>query len=407
MTTVNRRQTIREAIEHHVEAAVSLASLRRQRMNAPNVSLSHLSQLDEELSMHLDGIASTGENGWRRCEAELASESDGSLFTAAVIAIESDNDQRLQALLELAESSPRARPGFLGALCWVSTDLMRQVGSVLLSSANPFWRHAGIVGCAMHGLDPGLILSNAVKSPEAPLRARALRAAGELGRRDLINACTAAARDGDATCRFWGAWSSVRLGCRGVALDLLLDMYRTPGFFAERDATLALLAMELPRAHATLSDISRDPGHVRMLIEGAGLVGDSVYVPWLIEQMAQEPFSRVAGEAFTLITGADLQALQLARHPEDFSLEAGADEGLPWPDPEKVSVWWRDNRASFTSGVRMFMGAPLSAESCLNVLKEGYQRQRRTAALHRALQNPIGPLFECRAPASQQRRRLM
>jgi uncharacterized protein (TIGR02270 family) len=209
----------------------------------------------------------------------------------------------------------------------------------------------------------------------------------------------------------------VRLGNRATALEALTDMYRTPDFKGGR-AELVLLSLELPRAHALLSEIARDPKRVRELIEGAGLVGDSIYVPWLIEQMSLEPFARVAGEAFTLITGADLEALDLEGEPpeeisgapdddaESLLVDMDRDEGLPWPDPAKVLQWWNDNKARFATGVRWFMGEPLNADSCLNVLKKGYQRQRRTAALHRALQNPNTVMFECRGPAARQRRAL-
>jgi uncharacterized protein (TIGR02270 family) len=181
---------------------------------------------------------------------------------------------------------------------------------------------------------------------------------------------------------------------------------------------LVLLSLDLPRAHALLSEIAREPRRLRQLIAGAGLVGDSIYVPWLIEQMSQEPFARLAGEAFTLITGADLEALNLEGEtpdevsaepnddPEDILVDMDPDDGLPWPSPEKVAGWWDENKARFATGVRWFMGEPLSAESCLTVLRKGYQRQRRIAALHRALQNPNTVLFDCRAPASHQRRAL-
>jgi uncharacterized protein (TIGR02270 family) len=179
-----------------------------------------------------------------------------------------------------------------------------------------------------------------------------------------------------------------------------------------------LLALELPRAHSLLSEVARDSSRIRQLITGAGLVGDSIYIPWLLEQMAVEPVARLAGEAFTIITGADLEALDLESDPpevvsgepnddaEDLLVDMDPDDGLPWPDVEKVQRWWMENRARFATGVRTFMGEPLSTESCQKVLRTGYQRQRRIAALHLSLQNPNSIMFECRAPASRQLRRL-
>jgi hypothetical protein len=454
------RLVVGEVVEQHVEEAAALADLRRFHVRAPHVNLEHLARLDERLAAHLDGVKVAGEAGWKYCEQSLAAGRAGNVFVATVSAIEVEHEKRMQTLLALAESSVEARPGFLSALGWVETDMLRQIGSMLLSSANPFSRYTGIVGCAMHGVDPGLILVNALKSPDPLLRARAFRAAGELGRMDLLGACTAAVREPDESSRFWAAWSAVRLGNRATALEVLMEMYRRPNLLDRADAAAAtgpsaandssvqdangevgrvnapngesaingtsaaaaasfvLLALELPRAHSLLSEVARDQSRIRQLITGAGLVGDSIYIPWLLEQMVVEPVARLAGEAFTMITGADLEALDLESDPpevvsgepnddaEDLLVDMDPDDGLPWPDADKVQRWWKENKARFATGVRTFMGEPLSTESCQSVLRNGYQRQRRIAALHLSLQNPNSVMFECRAPASRQRRRL-
>ena len=75
------------------------------------------------------------------------------------------------------------------------------------------------------------------------------------------------------------------------------------------------------------------------------------------------------------------------------------DENLPWPDPPKIQAWWDAYRHLFQPGVRYSMGAPVTREHCIHVLKEGYQRQRIAAALYLSLLQPGTPLFEWRAPA--------
>ncbi len=134
--------------------------------------------------------------------------------------------------------------------------------------------------------------------------------------------------------------------------------------------------------------------------------------------MAKPETARVAGEAFTLITGADLDAVQLWRsRPEDFesgptdepddeNVELDSDEGLMWPDPPKVARWWASNGHRFQPGGRYFMGAPVTREHCLAVLKNGYQRQRVLAAHYLCLLAPGTPLFNTSAPAWRQQRLL-
>ena len=138
----------------------------------------------------------------------------------------------------------------------------------------------------------------------------------------------------------------------------------------------------------------------------------------LIGHMQNDELARLAGESFSLITGLDLSQPPFYRpqpdelepgpdeDPEDENVEMDEDDGLPWPDQARVQAWWNQNGARFTTGVRHFMGAPPSRAHCIEVLKNGYQRQRIAAAYHLCLLNPGTRLFEWRAPAWRQQREL-
>jgi uncharacterized protein (TIGR02270 family) len=177
-------------------------------------------------------------------------------------------------------------------------------------------------------------------------------------------------------------------------------------------------AMDRGAAHTLLQSMAADPADIRWLLRGSALIGDPAYIPWLIGHLSNDRLARLAGEAFSLITGADLAWLDLERKPpegletgpnddpEDSSVALDEDDGLPWPDAARVKAWWDSNAQRFQTGVRYFMGGPLNREHCLKVLKEGYQRQRIAAALYLSLLSPGTPLFECRAPARRQQRSL-
>src|SRR5262249_40522875 len=145
--------------------------------------------------------------------------------------------------------------------------------------------------------------------------------------------------DEDDRCRFRAAWSAVILGERNTALDALLSAALAAGSpDRARAFHLALQSMEVRAAHRVLQNLAEEPSHLRWLIQGSGIAGDAVYVPWLIRHMTEPKTSRVAGEAFTLITGADLDKLQLYRaRPEDF--ESSANENSDGPigdmDPDE------------------------------------------------------------------------
>lgn len=79
------------------------------------------------------------------------------------------------------------------------------------------------------------------------------------------------------------------------------------------------------------------------------------------------------------------------------------DDGLPWPDVDRVQAWWSANASRFPPSARYFVGAEPTWDHCLHVLREGYQRQRILAAQYRCLLRPGTPLFNTAAPAPRQK----
>jgi uncharacterized protein (TIGR02270 family) len=286
----------------------------------------------------------------------------------------------------------------------------------LLDDPTPLKQKLGIAACALHRKDPGQILDRFIVAPADSVRIRVLRAAGELGRKDLLPQCQAAIIDAKPEVRFWAAWSAVLLGDRTKALDALAAFALKTGLRQMRALQLALQAMEIDAGHVLLCQLIDIPDALRLRIIGSGYVGDPKYAPWLIEQMAQPALARVAAEAFVNITGADFNLDQLetlppdefeegpSEDPDDENVELPEDIALPWPDVEKIQQWWINHQGQFQNGARYFLGKPVTREHCIHVLKEGFQRQRIAAALYLCLLEPGTQLFPTSAPAWRQQR---
>jgi uncharacterized protein (TIGR02270 family) len=403
-------------IQQHAEEAAHLRLMRSVLVSAPHVKLHHLRRLDDRLAAHLDGLAVAGEYGSSVCEAALEAPGAGEVFTATVRAIEEKDDQRLDKLFALVTAVPATQPGLISAFGWVSAKHLQGTGARLLASPEPFKREVGIATCVMHRVDPGAALSAAIADSDAQLRARALRAAGELGRRDLLAACMEALLDENVGCRFWAAYSAVLLGNRTAAVESLTTIALQEGLHRVASLRLLLKIISLPQANELLKMLARNPNDIRLLIQGVGMASDPYYVPWLIKQMEDLKLARLAGESFSFITGLDLAYLDLELKPpegmefgpnddpEDGNVAMDEDDSLPWPDPVKIQTWWEANKNSFTDGRRYFMGEPVTPEHCIHILKEGYQRQRIAAALYLCLLEPGTKLFPTSAPAWRQQR---
>jgi uncharacterized protein (TIGR02270 family) len=405
-------------VQHHLDEAITLRRARSTLLISPRATLDALARFDERIAAHLDGVSVAGAHAWPLCEAALKAPSEGATFVAAVHAIERNERSRLDRLVVLSATSVEARRGITSACGWLRRQQLQGIVASLLVSDDPARRVVGVAACAMHRVDPGLIAGRWLADHDARVRARALRAVGELGLHELMPACLAALSDDDEECRLWAAWSGVLVGDRGSALAALADAAGMPEPRRPRAFALSIQAMTLTWAHRILEGVARDPKQHRWLITGASIAGDPAYLPWLIAHMASADTARLAGEAFTLITGADLGTLGLERtRPRDFpsgpntdprdpNVAMDPDEGLPWPDPERVECWWDANQARFQPGTRYFMGGPVTREHCIDVLSRGHQRQRILAAHHLCLLDPGTPLFNTSAPAWRQLRLL-
>jgi uncharacterized protein (TIGR02270 family) len=407
---------IEAIVEQHAEEAAFLWLTRANAVHAPHYSLPDLAKLDNRVEAHLDGLRVAGARGWELALEQLSHPEAGEFFVATALAAESRERAKLELVFDRVAGSDPAR-GAASALGWIAWADAEPVIRWLLDAGDPLRRRIGIAACAISRRYPGEHLAGAMTDGDPGVRARALRAAGELGRQDLIEKLRAAFADGDGRSSLAAAWSATLLG-DAAAASALRRAAEAGGHGSGRARRLLLRAAGPASAHAILAEWARDPALQRRVVEGCGDVGDPAYVPWLVERMADPALARLAGEAFSGIVGTDLAAEDLDRPPpadheagptddpadEDVSLDP--DDGLPWPDPQRVALWWRERQGRFPAGTRFLLGHRIEPEALLSILKTGRQRQRAAAALELALIRPGTVLFEARARGSSQRHQL-
>ncbi|MBU3059268.1 TIGR02270 family protein [Pseudomonas indica] len=400
--------------EEHAEEAIFLWHLRTLATRQPHYLLDDLDLLDNRIAAHVDGLRINAEVGWAACRAQLADTGMPAIAPLTLMALEAADHARLESLFELAEHEPAFQPALESAFGWVSPQFLRGTVQAMLQSASPLRRRIGIACCAMHRVDPGPVLLSAIIDADPALRARALRSMGELGRQDLLEGCLHSLADEDPACRYWAGASALLLGNRGRAVEALVAMGAAAGPWQARALRRVLKVLDASTARTLLSPLSQQPAALRVLIQGVGHTGQIAYCDWLIERMRSLETARLAAEAFTFITGADLAELELERpplddvefgpndDPDDDNVAMDEDEDLPWPEADRVAEWWRIQAPRFSEGTRYFLGEPPTRGHCLRVLRYGCQRQRIAAAQYLCLLEPGTPLFPVNAPAWRQ-----
>src|SRR5262249_30202315 len=124
------------------------------------------------------------------------------------------------------------------------------------------------------------------------------------------------------------------------------------------------------------------------------------HVTLLLEAMTAPTLARVAGDAFTTITGIEIEPALQAPPPADADPTALGDEPLPWPDRTAVERTWQARAAELPAGARRILGRPMSPDALADVLREGAQHRRAGAALEMSLRTPGSVLTEVRARCS-------
>ncbi|OQW92578.1 MAG: hypothetical protein BWK78_01300 [Thiotrichaceae bacterium IS1] len=411
---MNASSTITSLLDQHVEEAAFLWLLRDKAVHAPHYSLADLAELDERIEAHLDGLRIAGEAGWEIAKVALRWEQPGEVFTAAVLAFESGQPEWIDTLLAVVTSQPELSRVLVSALGWLPFKPIANQIDQYLNISSPQSRYLGLAASAVHRINPGTPLDTAINDPDPILNTRALRAVGELGRKDRLSQLRSQYLSPDATTRFWAAWSATLLGEKRENLELLQTYALLPTSpYQNRALSLLLRSLDLTTATRWLNTFAqRHPEAPRILTSGLGIVGDPVHLPWLIQQMEIPELARIAGESFTLITGmtlndneenlADEKPANFTAGPTDNPAEDDValdpDEDLLWPNPTLIKAWWEKHQKQYQPHTRYLLGQPITPTHCQQVLRNGLQRQRIAAALELTLRQPGTPLFETRAP---------
>ena len=403
-------------VQQHVDELTSLYQVRRWQALAPHVRLFELERLDARLAAHIDGLRVAGPVGRAFCTGE-AGRAPGVVFAMTVIAIEGANGTALDELLSAAGGTPTLRHAVADACAWVRPELMGFVAAHVETSRQAHHVEIGLLSAGLGGCSHAERFLDALAHEEESVRSCAVRTAGEFGRTECF-AQIAKAYSGDRVDDVSTALALVLLGDRGSALSVLARSGVPISVAPLNPMVLAFQAMELEAVRTMLGrlhGVDAEPGQDVVL--GSGISGDPRYVPWLIRQLGNRHLARLAAEAISLISGLDIRREAGEAPPDDADVPSDADskrsnteirldEGLPWPDHQKVEQWWVANGSRFQPGQRYFLGEQVTWEHCVEVLKSGYQRQRILAAQHLCLLGPGTPLFNTSAPAWRQQRLL-
>ncbi len=391
-------------IERYADEAAFLWVLRSLAVDQPHYNKNDLFNLEKRLNAQLDGLMTRPEDAWRICTTAMESGEAGETFTAAVLAFRSLDVEKIQYVIEVGAVREDLRVGLISAMGWLPGRICHSWIKRFLTSKDLDHKYLAIAACSVRREDPVVYLSEILRREDCrahvDLYARSLRLVGELKRNDLVSALTVGMESEVPEIQFWANWSASLLGNRSN-LRWYQPLVITPNPHQRRAIDLCFRVLPVDVARGWIGQMvqaSSKLADTRLVIGAVAALGDPHAVNWLIAQMRNPALSRLAGEAFTAITGVQLMENGLALNelpnldallpnddPADSKVGMDDDEHLPFPDTDKVAAVWQRYSTRFIVGRRYFYGKDVSEANLADLADKGNQRQRRAADLELSL----------------------
>ena len=342
---------------------------------------------EERLLAHLDGLVLGGQRvAQKLLVPALAGDDLGGIAAAAWTLVQAEDADHQDTVIDaLASAKPPAQAAIGRAVHLAPrTDISRLI---------PHF-HAGAPQLRAMVLDifgprePDWVreqIAPAMHSGQSPLMAAGLRAIRSLRERALLDWVTVASQSDDIEVRLEAmrtglsfavktAWNECRIfaGGMGEISRLALGLLATSPDPNDRTFVREKAKGEDPGLHA---------------LWALGFAGDADSADVLVQNMADEKKSRVAGEAFSAITGlpiaGDLATPGETQGPdveevkdEDPPPTVKSEDSLPEPNLQRIKRWWEKERRRFVPGTRYCGGQARSPATLRTAFTSGASWRR-------------------------------
>jgi uncharacterized protein (TIGR02270 family) len=363
----------------------------------------------------------------------------------ALVSMVCDEADLLHPQGELLSLPPVAR-GLASAMGWLQWPEIEATVRNWAQRGEPVLRWIALAALALHRqtlVPPWLAW---LGDPAPAVRARAMRACGELSIGEAIPRLEAALGDPVATCRHAAAAGLAMLGERAAVsvltecieaaarqADSETDAHRLQRAWLAQRRSCWLLAPLLSPAECDeqVRCWFADAALRRPALELARFGGNPAHLPALVEVMRREidaavrcgwrrrpalNLARLAGDAFSHITGVQIGQGPYWLRIGDIEADEGEiesdpavpaahrldpDHGLPWPSPDALQEWL----IAWPGGASppQVAGRSLGPEHAHRLLADGLapQPRRLQAALHLRLTGHHPVLFDAGARTSR------
>lgn len=394
-STNEARSAFAHLAQMHLDEVANLWSVWHSALTLPHYDKQSLGEIESRIQAHIAGMRLHEQSAWQRCLDDLDIADGAEIFAAAQLAFRSYDVTKIKLVVQVATEEPHRTIGLITALAWLPIDIADPWINKFFKSKQLQHKWVAVEVCRWRGEpnhEPILALLQRKDCQEdAYLCESLVRSAGE------FNLTPAVKLISSLPSNFWSLSSRALMGDKSVLPELKEFLFSGDGEPEARDyaAQIVIRLSDIKDAQKTIRQLAEKPQTQATAVMCACILGDMQVIPWLVGQMQNTELSRLAGLAFTVLTGCDLEANEY--HLEDPPVKKEAedaapdtfDESLPWPNSEIIWRAWQDHLSRrFQPGVRYLMGEPINNASSKKWLEQGSQFVRYCASFELALNNP-------------------
>lgn len=325
--------------------------LRDRQRREPHVYPEHIAELDERIQANLDGLLLYGDEAWAIAQANGEFPQGGEAFCLGYLAFSGEDISKIQYATEFGLQNPDTFKGLANCLAWLPGAKVHPWITQFFHSKNLDHKRLALAACRLRKEDPAGFLTQIFEREDCQahldLLAEALRAVGYFKRADLAARAIPFLTHADPQVVFWAVYASLCLG--NLTPTEMLKAYCSSDdevlkHLQQKALLLAMHYLPIDTARCWIGEWV-EQGLQRIAIQACGFLGDSNSIPWLINQLEQAEFNRIAGEALYLITKSKLPegvALVDGGEEENEASDNLIDESLPWVDAALAATGSRE-----------------------------------------------------------------
>lgn len=402
---MNRPVIRDDLLRVHAEDAAHFLHLRRLRTEAPNVRLTDIYDADQRLRAHLNFLKICGAPARETTLSLLTDAPDyGEAVVHAFVLLQSGETDVAGPVVALVEDRDIAIDAVAAAFGFCAKDIHRQYLGGWIQSKDPVLVAIALQAAISFRLNLRDLLPPLFANADPGVRARAFDYAGVMGliaHGPVVEA--AATDDKDPGAAFAARVAGCRIASGATAEALVLSIGPDLGPDRCRVAIeTGFLGLGQDRARDIVRTLLAAEDTRRWGVLGLGVIGARRTIEFLIAEMQRPDMARIAGWAFSLMTGANVAEddLELDVFPEDAenpviepsTLETFLEDSLPWPDPARVQAWMAENGDRLSPEHPLLFGMARWSYRDMDSPDLLFQGRYRALAQTLAMQTPGSPL---------------